>query len=78
MVDKKTKDWQDVFFIRDALLEGKTIYELKPTIANLSHLKYPVGGSKGLHDARQKYRKWVIKMALNEVKLTKGDLNERM
>lgn len=67
MVDKTTRDWADVLILKQMLSEGKSINDLSPEAAALSHLKYPVdGGNKGLHDARQKYRRWLKRNAIDE------------
>lgn len=67
MIDKNTADWRDVLRLKQMLSEGHSINDLDPEAAALSHQKYaPCGGNKGLHDARQKYRRWLKKNAVIE------------
>lgn len=73
-IDKTTRDWLDVKVLVDMLKEGKSYNSLRFQAAAFSHLKYvPSGGNKGLHDARQKYRKWLIRNAIYEFKKYKNN-----
>ena len=69
MIDKTTADWRDVLQLRDLLLNGKAIQELRFQAAALSHVKYvPSGGNLKMHLLRKKYRTWLIRNAIKEAK----------
>jgi hypothetical protein len=69
MVDKTSADWNDVLKVKQLLIDKKSKGEIKIYLACLSHVKYPLNfNSATMHYKRQKYRKWLMKQALQAVK----------
>lgn len=68
VVDKTTRDYQDVLIIVQMIKEGKSRDAIRFECSVLSHLKFPYSHSKKGHELRQKYRKWLRITAQKEAK----------
>jgi hypothetical protein len=69
VINKTTADWRDVQQLKEMLLNGKQIKELRFQAAALSHVKFvQSGGNLKMHLLRKKYRTWFIRNAIKEAK----------
>jgi len=68
MIDETTADWRDVRILKELLLSGKKLKDLKMDAACLSHVKYPMLGLNSMHYKRKRYRTWLLDNAYREYK----------
>lgn len=72
MVDECSADWSDVLALTDMFVEGKNKSQVYKQACALSHLKYTkTGGIRALHDARVRYRRWLMRRAWKQYKKKK-------